>query len=560
MCLMLAACFLLGILSGCGASETAQSPSAVSEAEDSVAAESAPAEATNSAEAAPSEAAPAESTETRATISYPLADDGTTIKLLIGIPPIVENFDTTKIAAFRKAMEDTGINLEINDLGAALLEQYPLMFASGAYMDYDILADAVANYTGSIDSAIDDEIVICLNDVISEYMPDYDAFLNNEEYAFVKKAITSDSGQIGAISGYTYGNPQGLIIRQDWLDSLNMDVPVTYDDFYAVLSAFKTTYNADQPLLLFSDGSLNSDCISGGYGVSFQNGFVVEDGTVQYSMITDGAKKYFTMMHQWYEEGLVFRDFATENPKTGANYDGLWNAGQIGIMGGGTDYMSDSYTAADDPSYHAIAIADAVENEGDIIHLGYTPSTDFTINASWSISTGCEDVELVANFINWFFTEAGSIACSFGIEGEGYELNEDGNPVYTDLVINNPDGMTLFSTQLMFTSFNTPYLQDARVFDSLYTCEDQREARTIWNSNRDDIGVCVGSLTTEESESYTAKYSDIDTYVSEMVVKFITGDENIDTTWDSYVSYVESMGIADCEALKQDAYDRYQAR
>ena len=105
MCLMLAACFLLGILSGCGASETAQSPSAVSEAEDSVAAESAPAEATNSAEAAPSEAAPAESTETRATISYPLADDGTTIKLLIGIPPIVENFDTTKIAAFRKAME-----------------------------------------------------------------------------------------------------------------------------------------------------------------------------------------------------------------------------------------------------------------------------------------------------------------------------------------------------------------------------------------------------------------------------------------------------------------------
>lgn len=327
-----------------------------------------------------------------------------------------------------------------------------------------------------------------------------------------------------------------------------------------MLSAFKTTYNADQPLLLFSDGSLNSDCISGGYGVSFQNGFVVEDGTVQYSMITDGAKKYFTMMHQWYEEGLVFRDFATENPKTGANYDGLWNAGQIGIMGGGTDYMSDSYTAADDPSYHAIAIADAVENEGDIIHLGYTPSTDFTINASWSISTGCEDVELVANFINWFFTEAGSIACSFGIEGEGYELNEDGNPVYTDLVINNPDGMTLFSTQLMFTSFNTPYLQDARVFDSLYTCEDQREARTIWNSNRDDIGVCVGSLTTEESESYTAKYSDIDTYVSEMVVKFITGDENIDTTWDSYVSYVESMGIADCEALKQDAYDRYQAR
>lgn len=195
-----------------------------------------------------------------------------------------------------------------------------------------------------------------------------------------------------------------------------------------------------------------------------------------------------------------------------------------------------------------------------MIHLGYTPSTDFTINASWSISTGCEDVELVANFINWFFTDAGSVACSFGIEGEGYELDESGNPVYTDLVINNPDGMTLFSTQLMYTSFNTPYLQDERVFDSLYTCEEQREARTIWNANRDDTGVCLGSLTTEESERYSAVFSDIDTYVSEMVVKFITGDENIDTTWDNFVSSVEAMGIADCEALKQAAYDRYQAR
>lgn len=182
-------------------------------------------------------------------------------------------------------------------------------------------------------------------------MPDYEAFLNNEDYAFVKKAITSDSGQIGAVSGYTYGNPNGLIMRKDWLDSLDMDVPVTYDDFYTILSAFKTKYDVAQPLLLFSDGSMNSDCISGGYGVSFQNGFVIEDGAVQYSMTTDGAKKYFTMMHKWYEDGLVSRDFATENPKIGANYDGLWNAGQIGIMGGGTDYMSDSYTAADDPNY-----------------------------------------------------------------------------------------------------------------------------------------------------------------------------------------------------------------
>lgn len=448
----------------------------------------------------------------------------------------------------------------INDLGATMMEQYPLIFASNAYLDYDILADAIANYNGSIDAAVEDEIVIPLNDIIEENMPDYAAFLNMEEYAFVKKAITSDSGNIAAVSGYTYGNPQGLMIRKNWLDKLGMDVPTTYDDFYEVLSKFKTELNVDQPLLLFSDGSMNSECMSGGYGVGFTNQMVVVDGEVSYSLMSDGAREYLEMMNQWYNEGLVLRDFATTNSKTGVNFDGLWNAGDIGIMGGGTDYLSSSYVGAEDADYEAIAISDAVKNDGDIIHLGYTPSTDFTINASWSISTGCEQVELVANFINWFFTDAGSIACSFGVEGEGYELNENGDPVYTDLVVANPDGMTLFSTQLVYTSFNTPYLQDPRVFDSLYTSEAQVEAREIWNANRDDAWCYHGDLTTEEGESYSAQFNDIDTYASEMIVKFIVGDEDISTQWDTYVANIKAMGIDNCLALKQDAYERYQNR
>ena len=39
----------------------------------------------------------------------------------------------------------------------------------------------------------------------------------------------------------------------------------------------------------------------------------------------------------------------------------------------------------------------------------------------------------------------------------------------------------------------------------------------------------------------------------------MVGENSMDN-WDEFVSHVESMGIEDCTAIYQDAYDRYEAR
>ena len=57
---------------------------------------------------------------------------------------------------------------------------------------------------------------------------------------------------------------------------------------------------------------------------------------------------------------------------------------------------------------------------------------------------------------------------------------------------------------------------------------------------------------------YNRIFSDIDTYMDETVSKFGVGDLSLDQ-FDSFVQQLKDMGIEDCIAIEQAAYDRYLA-
>ena len=60
----------------------------------------------------------------------------------------------------------------------------------------------------------------------------------------------------------------------------------------------------------------------------------------------------------------------------------------------------------------------------------------------------------------------------------------------------------------------------------------------------------------EESQEYNRIYADNETYEDEHIVKFVVGDESLDE-FDNFVSTLKQMGIEDCIAIEQAAYDRY---
>ena len=56
-----------------------------------------------------------------------------------------------------------------------------------------------------------------------------------------------------------------------------------------------------------------------------------------------------------------------------------------------------------------------------------------------------------------------------------------------------------------------------------------------------------------------AIYADIDTYISESLWKFVSGELSLDDYFTEFVANIESMNIARCVEIYQAAYDRYMS-
>lgn len=568
--ILLVAAMILSVFAGCGGVSTSSIPNEtdsasaladVPEAEPAVELEPTHEEASEpdveEASAEPVDEAP------QASLSYPLVTDGSEqVTVWVSLPPHVAPYmeDVSESAAYRAAAEATGIKMVTTTVSAAVeAEQFQLMCAGGTTGDYDIIVGATRAY-GSADAAIEDEIVIDLSDYLAEYMPDYYNFLQSDEE--VRKLLTTDSGAIADIAGRaTGGRPQGFGIRKDWLDKSGLDIPTTYDELYNVLTVFKNDYNCPEPLLMFSTGFLDNDFLCSGFGMT-QNGYYVEDGTVKFAYLEDSFKQYCQLISKWYAEGLLSKDFLNNVQGAGISYDAQMQDGTAGVFMTGVDiFSSSSAESASDPDWEAVPMADVTVNSGDTITVGNTPNSD-PLSNKWNVTTGVSEERManVLGFVNWFFTEDGSIACNFGIEGEGFEYDTNGNPKLTELVTNNPEGMGSFIAEAIYLNWCAPYTLDTRYYDSIYDTEAQASATDIWNSNRNNSQQYHGDLTSDENSAYNAVYSDIDTYIDNMAVSFMTGAADVNAEWDIFVSTVESMDIASCIQIKQDAYDRFVNR
>ena len=143
-------------------------------------------------------------------------------------------------------VEATGVELTWQSVSEQAWEtQISLIIAAGDYPD--ACADRINYTTGNI-GLIEDEVMLDLADLLPEHMPNYYALLNSDQ-AFADCAYNSDGSMTQIVSrGSTFIN-NGLNVRQDWLDELNMDVPTTVDELTDFMLAAKNAYNLSNPFL-----------------------------------------------------------------------------------------------------------------------------------------------------------------------------------------------------------------------------------------------------------------------------------------------------------------------
>lgn len=569
--LLLALCLAMSLFAGCSAGKTASEGSTKSETESTTAVsaeENAEPAAPQPEETASAEAPSAEETsvqETPMTVEYPLCDPNevelTVYMAMAGFIPMVipdvanVGFDTTR--GVQLVEEATGVDLKWTLIDQdSYSEQFSIVLASGDYPDYFSTPE---NYvSGGIDSLVDQEICIDLAPMLDTCLPDFKNAVYSEVEDY-RKAITSDTGKIVTIYNYERQSTTGLYIRQDWLDKLGLEVPATYDQLHDVLVAFKDD-GVDYPMLLTQNWDYANNAFAGGYetsgyGTSSDLGYFVQDGKVQAGLLSDNFKDYISMLHDWYAEGLIGEP--TMNIVNIMQINEYLLSNQCGFGDGQSDTLSESSREAAGGDYNMRAIPFIVRNEGDTFKLYENAGQPGT--GGWAITTACAEPEIAAKVINWFWTDEGYTALNFGVEGETYNI-VDGDVQFTDIITNNPNGFNaMFNTCSEICFFDMPFDFSMERKAATFSNDAEMEAQTIWRSNTSNEMRYYGSLSIEESEAYISKAGDLSTLAAENVSKFVTGDRAMEE-WDTFLDSLYSMGIEDCVAIKQAAYDRYCAR
>ena len=452
--------------------------------------------------------------------------------------------------------EKLGINIEIVSApNENLAEKYGLLMAST-----DI--PTIVQYKAK-DLLLYKDAWIPLNDLINETdTPNLWKVYSDPE---IRRKVSDADGNMRFIGQRTAITAGKLYFwRQDWLDKLGLETPKTTEDLYNVFKAIKEgdpngNGEADEiPFAVRKNGSNNrGNVIPFIHNWGIAETFFAEDGVVKFGATDPRMKDALEWLSRCYAEGLLDKEYLTRD-KT--SWYSAWTNNQV--------FMSYDWSAYIDNVANLfknvetdINIVGAVPPEGP---TGISETRDqlqpITVDEDWNagIYVGATDEQKKAalKLLDYVYSEEGMILMNFGEEGTHFNI-VDGDYKYSDLIMNNPDGLSpqdalrSFGIQSMLT-----LLQDAR-YERAFVSDEVNRIRDIYEQEG-HIGDAFPTLafTDDELDIINEKYTEIETYMNETIDKFIMGTESLDK-FDDYVAQVESMGLADVLAVYQAAYDRY---
>ena len=168
------------------------------------------------------------------------------------------------------------------------------------------------------------------------------------------KMYDDTSIQAASFDGVCYGLSQsgsidrneGILIRKDWLDKLNLKEPTTTEEFYETMVAFRD--NADTLLGADADKMIP---YSISYDVGWRAANLIEsyidpeistfdfyvNGFDDRKLTEPGTKDALRLLNQWYHEDLLWNDFALYGSGD-TTEDDYMKAGYVGAFTHNWDY------------------------------------------------------------------------------------------------------------------------------------------------------------------------------------------------------------------------------
>ena len=439
----------------------------------------------------------------------------------------------------------------------------------------DIIEYNWANYTGGPQQAIDDEVIIELNDYLAEHAPNYYDYMEGEKgkaagYSYKLQATTDESKyygfnllNVGKSKGFA-----GLIVRADLLKKWGMSVPETIDEWTAIFAkakseGFSKPFTSTCDIISFKSPTMQ------GFNTAYDVGkqFYVEGDKVVFAPFESAFKDYVAQMAEWYKAGYIDAGFVTNSSADiESNMTNGTSMATVGYVGSGIGKILPA-AQSKNPSYDLVACPYPTARKGEISEFSVTTQDATTM--AIAISTTCGNYEKAIQWCDYIYSDEGVELQVFGVEGDTYTVEDrDGEKhyVYTDKITNySAHGFNSITEALyhhMLPSNHPGYNQHEDYLDGYYQMPQQKDAIKVWNQSAQkalEHRLPTLGYTEEESREIIDIKEIAEPTLEVAICDIIFGKRTIDT-YDDVISEAKANGYDRWLEIQQAAYDRYCAK
>lgn len=298
--------------------------------------------------------------------------------------------------------------------------------------------------------------------------------------------------------------------------------------------------------------------------------WIIDDEyNVHYKHVTDEEKEYFKWLCRMYNEGILDPNFATQ---TDDDYIAKVASGRVVAITDAEWHYSqcEATLVADgkvDQTYVGLPVTlreDQVEKA--LLYQGTT------VGWGIGITTSCEDPVRAIKFLDYLCSDEGQILYHWGIEGENYFLDDNGQPYRTDeevakaqsdpdyaknTGIDNYTGFPIYGTG-SYSEDGFPYTPTTKesVIANYNTAEKEGceamgfEMLTDMFAQPEEFDLLPYSAlwAYQQPQELAEKQTILDEIAWPGLVKCVTGTEDeFDGNWESMVQELTDNGLADAE-------------
>lgn len=390
------------------------------------------------------------------------------------------------------------------------------------------------------------------------------------KYPTIMKNICDEDGNVTFFAQPCFdieiGYSGGVVIRRDWLEKLGLDVPETLDEFLDVMRAFRDkdpNGNGIQDEVPFFGDTGVVMVLTNFFGVN-KTGFAMHGGLggeVVFSPLeVDRMKAALRYLNTMYKEGLINDDYLVAGRD---KRDTLINAATIGATFCGTNDLASFNTMKTTDDDFLFWPVPALKY-GDEQWFEYTDVSNRMESSACVVTTSCEHPEAAFRYLDYFFSEEGHRLFSWGVEGIHYELDEESDlPRFADFITNDPNGLAFGKALEKYNELPGATTYDDLKVKALTTFGSpavRASALETYAPNyKSDYNLAMPNLsyTDEEADEYAALMGDINTYLDETISKFVTGQMDVDTEYDTVVQTLKDMGAERALEINRDAHKRW---